>query len=191
MSSDTLARLESRIATAHARAIGSGAWAFLGPGHSYHHIVANARRTTCGRSLADAIVNSHTTDPGQNPCRACWHKVVGTKAPQDRKDEESMAASTKTKPKKDTKSKVTELADAGDTAVQNADKMQKIRAQRRVVKKCEIEVGNATESRKLAKEELEAARAELYRLIDDSPQGELFVAHVSRETGELETEDDD
>jgi hypothetical protein len=97
--------------------------------------------------------------------------------------------STKTKRAPKSKSESNETADPSDVAAQNAEKMKKIRSQRRVVKKCEIDVGNATEARKLAKEELEAARAELYRLIDDSPQAELFVGHVSTETGELETDD--
>lgn len=109
-----------------------------------------------------------------------------------------MVTKTKSQKKpKDAKGQKTidPIAAATDPEVQSAEKMKKIRAQRRVVKKHELEVGNLKESMKIAREELDAALTELYRLIDGSGQGDLYVGtevhHIDRKTGEVESDDED
>lgn len=193
--SETLERLEKRIDSLRARAASkSGVWVYLGPGHATHHVRnMTARRTTCGRRVESA--NHSSTEPGSNPCRRCWSRLKTDKPPQDMRHEEEirMAAKTKKEPKAKGQKTIDELAKVSDPEVQSTEKMKKIRAERRVVKKHEIEIGNLKEATKIAREELEAARAELYRLIDSSGQGDLYVGtdvqHVSRETGEIEDED--
>lgn len=82
-----------------------------------------------------------------------------------------------------------------DPKVQAEDHLKKIRTARRLVKKKELEFGNLTEARKIAKEELDAAVADLCRIIDGSSQAELFVGttveHVNRATGEIEEDEDE
>lgn len=102
-----------------------------------------------------------------------------------------------TKTKKGTKPKdikgQTKLPESADPEVQSADKMKKIRAQRLVVKKHELEIGRLREETKIAREEREGALSELYRLIDGSGQGEFFVSqeasYLDKKTGEIETSD--
>lgn len=61
--------------------------------------------------------------------------------------------------------------------MQATEKLKKIRAQRRIVKKHEIEFERLSGERKIAKEEYDASLEELGRLIDDAPQGDLFAGH--------------
>lgn len=82
-----------------------------------------------------------------------------------------------------------------DTKLPNVEeqapvKLKAIRALRREVKRCELAYGGAKEELKFRKEELDAAVQALCKEIDGSAQGELFVAHVDTNTGELEGDDD-
>jgi hypothetical protein len=76
-----------------------------------------------------------------------------------------------------------------DLEDQAPEKLKRIRALRRDVKRCELAYGMAKEDAKFRREELDGAVQKLCQEIDGSAQGELYVAHLDAETGELEDGD--
>lgn len=135
----------------------------------------------CGQEAQHALNHNQG---GWSPlwCRDCDAKRIDRISKNLEGMQEHMATTTNAK-------KTPPAQKIEDQSVQDAEQLKKIRTARRLVKRKELDFGRLTKERKLAKEELDAAVADLCRTIDGSPQAELFVGHVDKGTGEVEDDE--